>query len=42
LTIGPNVNVTRLPGNQAESTIVINPTNRLNLFECDTLCNVGR
>lgn len=41
VTIGPNVNVTQLAGNQAESTISINPTNPLNLFECDTLSNIG-
>jgi hypothetical protein len=42
LLVGPNVNITKAAGNQAESTISINPTNRLNLFESDTLSTVGR
>ena len=37
LTVGPNVNISKLTGNQAESTISINPTNPLNLFESDTV-----
>lgn len=41
LTVGPNINITQALGSQAESTIAINPTNPLNLFECDTLSNVG-
>src|SRR5262249_35893194 len=39
---GPNVNIDPLAGNQAESTISINPTNPLNRFAQDTLSNVGR
>jgi hypothetical protein len=31
LAIGPNRNVSRLPGNQAETTIAINPTNPSNI-----------
>ena len=42
MTVGPNVNVTRAPGNQAESTISVNPLNSLQLFASDTLSNVGR
>ena len=41
VTVGPNVNITKLSGNQAESTISINPTNPLNLFESDTLSTQG-
>src|SRR6266851_3643545 len=41
LTVGPNVNITKLTGNQAESTISVNPTNTMNLFESDTISNVG-
>ncbi len=37
MTVGPNVNISKLTGNQAESTISINPTNPLNLFESDTV-----
>jgi hypothetical protein len=40
--VGPNVNVNPLLGNQAESTISVNPTNPMNLFASDTLSNVGR
>jgi protocatechuate 3,4-dioxygenase beta subunit len=40
-TVGPNVNISRASGNQSESTIAINPTNPLNLFESDTLSNVS-
>jgi hypothetical protein len=36
-TVGPNVNIDKLSGNHAESTIAINPTNPLNLFAADTL-----
>src|SRR5262249_23500504 len=32
LTVGPNVNISRLPGSQSEGTIAINPTNPRNLF----------
>src|SRR5262249_27904106 len=32
LTVGPNANVTRLTGGQAESTIAIDPTNPSHLF----------
>jgi hypothetical protein len=32
VTVGPNVNITRQAGNQAESAIAINPTNPSNLF----------
>src|SRR5687767_13827902 len=32
LTVGPNVNITRANGNQSETAIAINPTNKLNLF----------
>ena len=31
LTVGPNHNVSRMPGNQAETTIAINPTNPDNI-----------
>jgi hypothetical protein len=41
ITVGPNVNVTRAPGNQAESTISVNPANPLQLFESDTVSGVG-
>jgi hypothetical protein len=41
VTVGTNINITHAPGSQAESTISINPTNPQNLFECDTLSNVG-
>jgi hypothetical protein len=33
ITVGPNVNVTALAGNQAEGTIAIDPTNPQRLFE---------
>jgi hypothetical protein len=42
ITVGPNVNITRAAGNQAESTISVNPANPLQLFESDTLSGVGR
>jgi len=41
ITVGPNVNITRALGNQAESTISVNPLNPLQLFESDTLSGVG-
>src|SRR5438132_12248655 len=41
LTPGPNVNVSEMRGNQAQSTISINPANPMNLFEMDTLSGVG-
>jgi hypothetical protein len=41
LLVGPNVDITQASGNEAESTISINPTNPNNLFECDTLSDVG-
>jgi hypothetical protein len=41
-TVGPSSNITRATSNQAESTIAINPTNPLNVWECDTISNVGR
>jgi hypothetical protein len=41
LTVGPNVNISKAAGNNAESTISINPTNPLNLFEDDTFSTVG-
>ena len=31
-SVGTNVNITKLAGNQAEGTIAVNPTNPLNLF----------
>ncbi|MBI3409431.1 MAG: Ig-like domain repeat protein [Planctomycetes bacterium] len=37
LVVGPTVDVTKLPGNEAESTISINPTNPLNVVEYDTI-----
>lgn len=40
-TVGPNINITRLGGSQAESTISVNPTNNNNLFESDTISNIG-
>src|SRR5215475_4083427 len=40
-TVGPNINITRLSGSQAESTISVNPTNNNNLFESDTISNIG-
>jgi hypothetical protein len=39
-TVGPTVNISKATGNQAESTIVVNPTNPLNVWESDTLTNV--
>jgi PKD domain/Bacterial Ig domain len=33
ITVGPNVNVTKAGGSQAEGTIAINPTNSMQLFE---------
>ena len=41
ITVGPNVNITRAAGNQAESTISVNPANPLQLFESDTVSGVG-
>jgi hypothetical protein len=41
LVVGPNVNITRAAGNQAESTISVDPNNPLNLFESDTISGVG-
>ena len=41
VTVGPNINITKMTGNNAESTISINPTNTLNLFEDDTFSTVG-
>jgi subtilisin-like proprotein convertase family protein len=32
LTVGPNVNLSRLPGNQDESAIIVNPNNSQQLF----------
>ncbi|HEV8420601.1 MAG TPA: hypothetical protein VGR13_04530, partial [Actinomycetota bacterium] len=31
LVVGPNVNTSRMPGNQAETTIAVNPTNPNNI-----------
>lgn len=42
LTVGTNVNVTQMSGDNAEETIAINPANPLNLFEDDTYSVVGR
>jgi hypothetical protein len=39
--VGPNVNITKLSGNQAESTISVNPTNTNNLFASDTISGRG-
>lgn len=41
ITVGPNVNITQALGNQAESTISVNPLNPLQLFESDTISGVG-
>jgi protocatechuate 3,4-dioxygenase beta subunit len=41
-TVGPSVNITKAAGNQAESTVVINPTNPLNLFASETFTNKAR
>src|SRR6266540_6183449 len=41
-TVGPNVNITRSAGaGEAETTISVNPTNTLQLFEIDTYTDVG-
>ena len=32
LTVGPNINISRLAGNQDESAILVNPTNPMQLF----------
>lgn len=42
LTAGPNVNISREAGDNAEETIAINPANPLNLFADDTYSVVGR
>src|SRR5215467_537912 len=42
ITVGPNFNITQLAGNQAESTISINPNNTQNIFASDTISNLGR
>jgi hypothetical protein len=42
LVVGPNVNISKKTGSQAESTISINPTNPLNLFAGSTLGNVNK
>ena len=42
LTVAPNVNITRASGNNAETTIAINPRNPLNVFADDTWSVVGR
>lgn len=41
LSVGANVNITKLAGSQAESTISINPTSPANLFEIDTISRAG-
>jgi uncharacterized repeat protein (TIGR01451 family) len=41
LVVGPNLNITKAPGNQAESTISIDPTNPSWLFEADSLSTVA-
>jgi hypothetical protein len=41
LVVGPNVNITKATGNQAETTISINPTNPKDLFESDTVSTAG-
>jgi hypothetical protein len=41
LVVGPNVDITQLKGNEAETTISINPTNPKNLFEDDTITTAG-
>src|SRR5690349_4973194 len=41
VTVGPNINITKMTGNNAETTISINPTNSQNLFEDDTISVVG-
>jgi hypothetical protein len=42
ITVGPNVNITQALGNQAESTISVNPLNPLQLFATSTFGGVGR
>src|SRR2546422_4110138 len=43
LIVGPNVNISRVPGNQAEASMVINPTNPLNIvgFSVDLTASSG-
>ncbi len=36
LTVGPNVNISKSPGDNAEETVAINPKNPLNLFASET------
>jgi hypothetical protein len=42
LVVGPNVDISKKTGNEAESTISINPTNPLNLFAGSTAGNVNK
>jgi hypothetical protein len=41
ITVGPNIDITKALGNQAESTISANPLNPLQLFASDTISGVG-
>ena len=42
LTVGPNINISKASGDNAEETIAINPLNPMNLFADDTWSVVGR
>jgi hypothetical protein len=42
LAVSPNVDISRQAGNEAESTISINPTNPLNLFAGSTVGNLNK
>src|SRR4051794_21312138 len=42
IAIGPNVNISQALGNQAESTISVNPLNTMDLFASETFTGIAR
>src|SRR5438128_2519444 len=42
ILVGPNLNVTKSSADDAETSIVVNPTNPLNLFASDTSSGANR